>query len=186
MNDYFYKYLNTKISFSKFISQFYDYLLPIKKADKLKIEYNEKDKEFGFTTCYFHNYSIEGEYLWNLLNIEKPIITLDELYEIRKNIKQEKYDNNIDYELSYLKNLLKISYMVKRYYNTKIEIAKADIMNIKYDLDYDEFDGLLDAYYHICESCGEYAWNLLDIEQDVITSSQMFEKQQQLLEKIYF
>lgn len=184
MNDYFYKYLETKMSLLKFILQFYDHRLLIEKADKLNIEYNENDIKFGLITCYFHNYSSEGEYLWNLLNIEKPIITYDELNNIRENIKQETFDNNIDYELSYLKNLLKISYMVERYYKTKIEIEKADKLNIEYDLDYDELDGVLDVYYHICESCGEYAWNLLDIEQKIITSSQMYKKQQQLIEKL--
>ena len=99
MKKYFYEYLYSKFVLCKLICQLYDYSLSRDEADKLGIEYGEQDiytpsKEIR---CVFHKYNPEALYIWKLLGIDKPIVTLKEMWDKTKSIHIEPMDEEKDY-----------------------------------------------------------------------------------------
>lgn len=181
--DYFNKYLETKISFAMFIGQFYNTYISIDEAKKYNLEIIDDDKLIDSIRVYYHFYTTQGQYLWDSLGIEKPIINRNELWNIRKNIKNESYDENIDYKRLYLKNLLTISHLVRKFYKQDLSIEDAKRNNIEYN-DFDEIDGKVKTYHHIFESAGENAWNILGIEEDIITDSFLYNYDKKIEEQL--
>ena len=118
----------------------------------------------------FHNYDTLGIKAYELLELKEDIISTDELWDYRLNIKNEEYKDNIDYYKKYLEMIIVIIDMVKNYYHYDISIEEAKKIEIEYD-DIDELDGIVSACHHIFESAGEKVWNLLEFDKPYIAES---------------
>lgn len=88
--EYYIKYLQTKMALSYMIGQFYEYYISTEEAEKYGIEYDESDFVFNDKVeCYFHKFENAGEYAWEVLEFNKPIISQDELFNKQNEIRQE-------------------------------------------------------------------------------------------------
>lgn len=183
MKKYFYEYLYSKFVLCKLICQLYDYNLSRDEADKLGIEYGEQDiytpsKEIR---CVFHKYNPEALYIWELLGIDKPIVTLKEMWDKTKSIHIEPMDEEKDYFIdSRILKLANLS-LFERNYESKMDIKKADKNQIEYDLDIDENDGFINGYEHLFESAGEHVFSLFGFDRYFVPYSKVLKIKKELL-----
>ena len=181
MEKFFNKYKLAKLTLAKIAAQFYDFNLPISEAGKYGIKYNNYDYRKKYINCCFNRFEPSGEFIWKSLGIEKPIITYDELWEISDHIKDEKYDSNKNYEKDYLKMSICAIGIITKFYEYKVPVKD---IKIEYDKTFDEYGGVVDTYYHIFESAGEHAWELLGFKEPIIASSKVYNKKNQLTNRL--
>lgn len=172
MRENFDKYLMSKIVLSKMVAQFYSSYISVEEADELNIEYNEGDIKNNYIECIFNNFLPEGNYIWNLLDIKKDVITFEEIWNKMDEIREEAFDKEKDYYKIYLNNALLIIDMVKTYYNHTISVNQAKKYNLNY-VDLDEFDDRVMTCFHEFEGAGESAWYLLGINKPIIARSEI-------------
>ena len=183
MNDnYFNDYLEAKSCLYHMIGQFFDYYLPIKTADKYKIDYTEEDKDIGKTIkVIFHDFKEEGLLAWELLDIKEPILKYNELWELEKKLKEEQENKNINYCEKYLKMCILLIDMTTNYYIKKYELNCAQNYEIEYDEELDIYDDVMFVCHHEFESAGEAVWRLFDIEHDIVGESIFLEKRKKFV-----
>ena len=183
MEEYFNEYLKAKRVLSLLVLQFYDYRISIKDAEKYGLIYSESDIKFDAVDCLCHLFNPEGERLWQILGYNKPIITREEFYKNYENVKNEKINPEINYYEEYLKMSLIIAHMVRTYYKYDISVENAKKCGVEYNED-DVFDGKIYAVHHLYESAGESAWNFLDLDEPVILSDVVYDKQEEIRNKL--
>lgn len=187
MDDYFKKYKYSKLVLVGLINQFYDYDITKQQAEKLNIDYTDYDTmcdPFDRVNCVYHEYIPEGLYLWKILEIDTPIITRTQIMELEKTINFELFDEKKDYYIESKKfNIINL-YMIKKYYSYSITKEYADRNKIEYDYELDEYQGIIEGIYHLCESAGEDAWNLFGFEKDFIPMSKIDKMIDQLQEEL--
>ena len=175
MKNYFDEYRQAKVVLFKLICQFYSYKLKEEAAKKLNIEYGEDDvvNDLGYVKCAFHEFDPEGMYIWEALDLKNPIITMSELWELTRGVKDEKIDETRDYYKEYLELKIVDLYLVERYYKTSIDKKYLDDRKVEYD-DIDEYDGMVEGCSHIFESAGEAAWNLFGLDSEFVPLSKIY------------
>jgi len=186
MSKYFYEYLYSKYVLCKFVCQFYDYNLSKEEADKLGIKYDENDiyNPLDELRCVFHRYIPEGMYIWNELGIDKPIITLKEMFDRTKNVHTESINEEMDYYLASRKLKMIDLSIFERNYGSKIERKKADECNIEYDEAIDEDNGYIIGYEHLFESAGEHFFSLFGFEENFVPYSKIEKIEKELLNQL--
>ena len=172
----------------KLVCQFYDYNLRKDKADKLSINYSDDDifNTLNNVSCVYHRYSPEGLYIWDILGIDKPVITLRQMWEVIDSLKNERFDNSKDYQTELNKMKLINLYLIQEYYKKYIDIKDADELKIEYDYDLDEINGQIEGYDHLFESAGEHAWNLFGFEKNFVPYSKVLELEVELQNELLF
>ena len=185
MND-FKEYKFAKVALCKLICQFYDYYLPKEEAKKLGINYedNEIFNSYDKVNCVYHRYYPEGLYIWDKLGIDKPIITMMEMWKVENNVAKELYKEDIDYAKEATELKLIDLYMITDYYKSYLDRKFADEQKIEYDENLDEIDGRIEGSDHLFESAGEYAWNLLGFERNFIPLSELLEVEKDLQKQL--
>lgn len=181
---YFEKYKEAKMVLLKLVCQFYDFPFSKEELDKLNIRYDKDSGVFNIVHCIFHNYSPEGLYLWELLDLEKPIYSFSETYDLRDKVKNEQIDYTRDYYIEYLKLCMINIYMVENYYHMDINKDTADYIDVKYDEVLDELDGKIECCHHHYESAGEAAWNLFNLDNPYISLSELNKIKDNIKEKV--
>ena len=181
MKNYFNEYKLAKLTLAKMAAQFYDCDLSLDEAKKYGIEYNKYSYRKKSVNCCFHRFEPSGEYIWSALGIDSPIITYDELWDIADAIKEEEILNE-DYHEEYLKMSICALGMVIKFYGHKVPFK--DAKAIKYDKNFDLYEGKVDTYYHMFESTGETVWKLLGFEEPIVASSVVYAKQKELTKEL--
>ena len=166
---YFEKYANSKICLYLMIGQFFDAVLSKEETDELGIKYKYSDNN-KVDVC-FHNYQADGLRAWDLLDIKKPYISYDEMWDKRLETAHEGKKKDVDYYTKYLNNAILLLDMTLDYYKHVISIEDANNMNVKYDSIVDEADGNILVCNHWFETAGEQVWNLFDIDYPVVARS---------------
>lgn len=186
MREYFDEYKYSKFVLCKLVCQFYDYDLTQDKANELSIKYCDEDifNSLNYVSCVYHRFSPEGLYIWKILEIDKPIITLRQMWEITKSLSNEQYDEQRDYHIESTKLKLIDLYLIKEYYKSHLDIKDADECKIEYDYISDEINGQIEGYDHLFESAGEHAWNLFGFEKNFVSYSKVLEIEKQLQEEL--
>ncbi len=182
-NNYFIEYKLAKLTLAKMAANFYDHELSLEEAKIYGINYNKFNYKKKNISCCFHRYEPSGEYIWNALGIEKPIITYDELLEISNVIRSEKAEDK-NYEEEFLRMSICINSMVMKFYGCKMEKSVAKELKVKYDKDFDLCEGMVDTYDNLQESTGQDAWRVLGYENQIVASSVVESKHTELTEKL--
>lgn len=73
--------------------------------------------------------------------------------------------------------------MIKQFYDYKITHETANKHNVKYD-EIDESGEFVQCYFHIFESCGEYAWKMLGLSNVIVSESELDELENELKERL--
>lgn len=185
MNDYFQEYLHSKFCLYKMVIQFISTRMPIEEAKERNI--NIEDSGFimfnKIDICY-HNYTSDGLLAWDYLNLDKDYVTHEEIWELTKKLKDEEYNDEIDYYEEYLKICTLIIDLTLEHYSNTITLDCALRNNVKYDPELDEDDRKIDVCYHMYESAGEHVWNLFDIEGPMIARSEIENLRKDYTEKL--
>ena len=186
MREYFDEYKYSKYVLCKLVCQFYDYDLTQDKANELMIKYSDDDilNSLNYVSCVYHRYDPEGLYIWEILEIDKPIITLRQMWDITKSLSSEQYDEKKDYHFESAKLKLIDLYLVQKYYKKYIDIKDANECKIDYNYDLDEINGQIEGYDHLFESAGEDAWNLFGFEKNFIPYSKVNKIEKELQEEL--
>jgi hypothetical protein len=82
--------LRLKIALISMIEQFYQYTISVENAKKYNIIY-ENPEGLGYN-CYFHMFESTGEKAWTILGFDKPIISVKEMDEIKKQLTKDLLD----------------------------------------------------------------------------------------------
>lgn len=69
-----------------------------------------------------------------------------------------------------------LSAMIEQFYSYRISKEEADDYNIKYN----ENDNDVECYFHLFESAGERAWNMLGFKKPIISKEELFELDEKL------
>jgi len=180
----FENYLQAKIVLNQLACQFYKNDISEYRARQLGICYTNDDifNSLGNVACVFHRYTPEGLYIWNKLGITKPILLMRDMWEYRRKKAIKARDK--DYRKEYLEIKLACLNMVEEYYKSETTIESTNKTNLKYNVDIDLSDGIIEGYYHNHESAGEAAWNLLGIEDDFISLSELDKIKNQLISEM--
>lgn len=75
---------------------------------------------------------------------------------------------------------LALASMVVQFYNWRLSVEEADQYNIKYDED----DETVECYFHMFESAGERAWDMLGFDKPIISESEMWKLQDSLRDEL--
>ena len=180
---YFNEYLKAKLVLNKLICQFYEYSVTQEQADKLEIKYTEKDifNSLNNVSCVFHRYEPEGVYIWNKLQIEKPIILLSEMWKTQNLC--ERYNETKNYYKEFLELKLIDLYLSEKYYEFSISKEEADELGIIY-CGIDNYDGKIQGCDHLFESAGENAWELFGFEEHFIPYSEFRKLRKELINEL--
>ena len=181
--NYFIEYKLAKLTLAKMAANFYDHELSVEEAKIYGINYNKFNYKKKNISCCFHRDEPSGEYIWNVLGIEKPIITYDELLEISNVIRSEKAEDK-NYEEEFLRMSICINSMVMKFYGCKMGKSVAKELKVKYDKDFDLCEGMVDTYDNLQESTGMSAWQVLGYEDQIVASSVVESKHTELTEKL--
>ena len=184
MKEYFDKYIRSKIVLSKMIAQFYDSYISLDDAKELNIKYDKDDVKNNYVVCIENNFLPEGNYIWNLLNINNDVITYKNLWNKMEEIREETYDYSKDYRKLYLDNALLVIDMVKKYYKYEISVDEAKRYCLVYDEYLDELEGKVSACHHLFEGAGEAVWYLLGIEKPIVALSEIENMEKDLKKEI--
>ena len=185
MDNYFNKYLKSKLSLYKMVNQFLNCYITIEKANELNIKENNDYFIYdNFVEVCFHNYSSEGILAWKYLNIKNNFISHEEICDLIEKLYQEEFINNIDYYEIYLKICVLLIDMVELFYKRKISVKDANKYNIKYDDFYDEYNGEVEVCDHLFEGAGESVWCLLDIDNNMIGRNIFDEKRKYFVDEL--
>ena len=169
MENYFNKYLKSKLCLYKMVSQFITTYISIEEAKQRQLDIcNDTFRLDNYLEVCFHNFKSEGILAWKYLNLNKDYITHEEIWNLQLELKNTKFDSNVDYYEEYLKICILLIDMTKKYYGHTISLDDVLKDNIKYN-DIDELNN------HYCEGAGESVWSLFDIDDAVIGES-IFDK----------
>lgn len=180
MKNYFNEYLNTKKALSKMLEQFYTYYIDNDVAFNLQIIFDESDMKNGKVHCIFNQFQPEGEYLFELLGYEGPIIPYHKYLDNHFNIQKEQMKDGVDYYGEYLKLTLELLYMIEKHYQFYME--KENSGGLK-KVCFDNSEELR-VYSNQGEVAGKYAWNVLEFDKDIITRKELFELEESIKEKL--
>ncbi len=186
MNKEFNEYKYAKKVLCRLVCQFYDYELTKENADKLGINYIDDNifNSLNYVSCVYHGFNPQGLYIWEKLGIDKPIITMSQIWDKLEMINDEKFDETRDYYRELLELKLIDIYMIKEYYKTFVDKEYADNLNIDYDEELDEYDDKIDGCDHLFEGAGECAWDLLGFDKNFVALSNVINVKKDLEEKI--
>ncbi len=169
--DYFEKYKEAKMCLYQMIGQFDYYYLKLNDANYFGVHYNEEEiKNDGSIIVCFHDYDSDALRTWELLELKKPIITYEYLWNKRMNLRLEKR-KDIDYYDKYINMGILISDLVLKNYSNTMPKENAERLFLKYDSDLDEDDNIVTTCHHKFESAGESAWRFLEIEDPIVGRS---------------
>lgn len=179
--DFFDKYKEAKFCLYSMVVQFLDAYISINDIEKYGINYSKDDFEYKidntseyFNAC-FHNFESEGLLAWNYLEIDKPFITFDEIWDKRSKIAKENIKDDVNYYEMYLKISILLIDMVEKYYRASVSINDIKDDYIDYDKEEDVWDNQICACHHMFESAGENTWIFFDIEKPYVGMS-VFDK----------
>ena len=184
MENSFEKYKQAKLVLYHMIGQMYNYNITEKEASKLGIPYREDENTFNRIEVCYHYFDPLGERAWQLLELDNSMITYDELWDLEKNVKREKFDKNKNYAYKALKIELLLLYMILDYYSHEISKEEADNRNIKYDDVFDLDNDKVKVCDHYCETAGEQAWNLFNIENNYVANSYLEDMKNDIKNKL--
>lgn len=169
---YFEKYKQAREALCILIVQFFSDTISSGVADELNIDaYTYNNILDNSVEVCFHGYDSIALHAWEIIGIEKPFISYDELFD--KLSKEQIMD--IDYRSKYLEAAIVVTEIVLNHYSRKMSETEAKKYNVKYDRYLDAFDGEVSVCDHFFESAGEHAWHLFDIK-DVIVGNSVFQK----------
>ena len=185
IKDYFEEYKKSKVALCHMALQVYGTSIKTDEADRMHIKYNKDDVNFlnEIDVCS-HEYNPMGERVWQVLNIEKPVITFEELWNYLELFANEPRKENINYYKEYLKISLLLVYLVLDYYSCTITKEEADNRKLNYDEVFDLEHNEVSVCHHYFEGAGEHAWRLFELEDDIIPVSQFEDKKYELKQKL--
>ena len=185
MDNYFKKYLEAKKCLYDMVLQFFTTYLTFSEVKELEIEISKDDIYLDrYVEICSHKFKSDGLLAWNYLNIDKDYLTFNEMCELELDLKNEKYDPNINYYKEYLKISILLIDMTTKYYYKKITKEDAITNNIPFNEDVDEIGNDVEVCYHMCESAGENVWNLLEIDNNSIGCSVLNDKRDNYSKKL--
>lgn len=172
MDNYFKKYIESKLCLTKMINQIFVSYISLGDANKYNLDVSNSDIRFGsdLEVCS-HHFSSDGMLAWNYLNIDKYYISQKELSDLKEKISNEEYDSNIDYYNEYLKIAILIIDLTLKNYSRKMSLEEALKNKIKFNPDLDELDRRVDVCYYLFESKEQNIWCLFGLEDSIIGRS---------------
>lgn len=81
--------MKLKMALLNMIEQFYEWKITIEEARKYNIKCNPEN---DYVNCYFHLFESAGEKAWQLLGLKNPIVTVEDLWKLEKELRN-KYKN---------------------------------------------------------------------------------------------
>lgn len=73
-----------------------------------------------------------------------------------------------------------LAHMIQQFYDWRIEPEEAS----KYNIEYDPDDEYVTCYFHMFESAGERAWNMLGLEEPIISETKMWDLTKKFREEL--
>ncbi len=156
------KYIEAKKCLFNMVIQFFSVDILINELDS--------NLESDYIELCSHQFSSDGLLAWKYLNLDKDFYILEEMWDLKNELRHETMDNYKDYYTEYLKMSILLIEMTTRYYSKKYSVEELEKYNIKYDED-DEYGGKVDMCRHNCESAGESVWNLFNIDKELVSRS---------------
>lgn len=184
MENYFNKYLESKLCLYKMVGQFITTHIPMDKFLNMNLEdENDYFKLGEYVEVCFHNFESDGMLAWKYLNIEKDYITHQEIWNLEYNLKYTKPDKDKNYYEQYLKICVLLVDMTIKYYGHTILLDDVLKNKIKYN-EIDEYNNHISVCDNYCESAGESVWNLFDIENTIVGQSVFIEKRKKYVSEL--
>jgi hypothetical protein len=75
---------------------------------------------------------------------------------------------------------LALASMVQQFYDWRIKPEEAS----NYNIDYDPDDEYVNCYFHMFESAGERAWNMLGLKEPIVSETTMWDLTEKLRDEL--
>jgi len=183
MNSSFKKYKQSKITLLYLIKENYGRYCSIEHLEKLDLNYESTDIQDNVIKIYIQDYEATTLLSWNILNINKTVLTDLDLRKIEKRLKEEKYDSQKDYYKEYLKICLLIGKYILEYYMYDLSKSRVDETDIRYRKE-DIQNNKVSLCTHFDLKAGIKAWKLLELNRDDIPKSAIEAKRENIKKKL--
>lgn len=185
--------LKTKVALSYIVKQYYSFEISEEFANKYKLEYTPEDMNANNDIkCYCNRFYKDGEEIWKILRIDKPIIMEHELWLYQSHARNEflsalrgnSRELTQTEEVELLKNKLLITTLVLKYYSKEITQEEAKKSGISYSIGDININGKIDCCINTNDDSIKYMWAILKIDNKIVLRSDIELLQKKLSENL--